>query len=585
MEPTRVRRPLRPRRQPDDVPHLRVIAPRSGHRPRRTVHRRSLPATGGERHARAQAPARARALRSDRATAACGLVQLRHTVPGSILYSSYWYRSGINRSMTENLHEIAAQAVSSEGSARVTSSSTSAATTARCSTDTATSTPAPPCSARSVGCDALRRGQGYEVINDFFSERALAARFPNRKARVITSIAMFYDLEHPGDFVADIARSLEDDGVWVSEFSYMPTMLEKSSFDTICHEHLEYYSLAVIERLFGSTASRSSVPSSTTSTEEASALREPPGHDDRHARSHGRDRASAHAGVGARAHDREPYEAFAAVHSGAQRSPGAPARATTVGSDDSRLRRVDEGEHHPPVRGHRPTLIDCAADRNPDKWGSETIGTHIPIISEEKSRALRPDYYLVLPWHFLDEFLDREVELFARAGSSSSLSPRSACSTTPQRLTRGPRAAPGWKGSGGTATRWAALARPRGDATAGRSSNRIRPPPRSSRSAALLRARTVADADFAGAAWMSPARSCCPSLLQAEGRGSWVCVDLFEAEIAAWRTIDPDARPPRRGRTALSVRRRDVGPLHLRLVLEHIGGGKDWARSPRSGAC
>ncbi len=61
-------------------------------------------------------------------------------------------------------------------------------------------------------------------------------------------------------------------------------------------------------------------------------------------------------------------------------------------------------------------LVDCAADRNPDKWGSETIGTHIPIVSEEESRKRRPDYYLVLPWHFLDEFLERESEFFARGG-------------------------------------------------------------------------------------------------------------------------------------------------------------------------
>ena len=75
--------------------------------------------------------------------------------------------------------------------------------------------------------------KGYDVVNDFYSHAALDARFPGRRARVITSIAMFYDLEQPGAFVADIARSLADDGVWVSEFSYMPTMLEKGAFDTI----------------------------------------------------------------------------------------------------------------------------------------------------------------------------------------------------------------------------------------------------------------------------------------------------------------------------------------------------------------
>ena len=131
---------------------------------------------------------------------ACGLVQLRHTVPGSTLYDAYWYRSGINRSMTENLHEIAAQAVSTIGGLR------------------------PGDLVVDIGCndgtlldgyggmssdltllgidpsDVTRYAvaKGYEVINDFFSERTLAERFPNRGARVLTSIAMFYDLEHPG---------------------------------------------------------------------------------------------------------------------------------------------------------------------------------------------------------------------------------------------------------------------------------------------------------------------------------------------------------------------------------------------------
>ena len=91
--------------------------------------------------------------------------------------------------------------------------------------------------------------KGYDVVNDFFSHAALAERYPDRRARIITSIAMFYDLERPTTFVADIAQALAPDGIWVSEFSYMPTMLTMNSFDTICHEHLEYYSLAVIERV------------------------------------------------------------------------------------------------------------------------------------------------------------------------------------------------------------------------------------------------------------------------------------------------------------------------------------------------
>jgi hypothetical protein len=63
------------------------------------------------------------------------------------------------------------------------------------------------------------------------------------------------------------------------------------------------------------------------------------------------------------------------------------------------------------------TIIDFAAERNPDKWGAKTIGTDIPIISEKESRKIKPDYYLVLPWHFKEEFVKRE-EGILREGTS-----------------------------------------------------------------------------------------------------------------------------------------------------------------------
>jgi len=93
--------------------------------------------------------------------------------------------------------------------------------------------------------------KGYDVVNDFYSAQALRARRPDQKAKAITSIAMFYDLEHPRMFVADVAEALAERGIWVIELHYLPMMLEANAFDAIVHEHLEYYSLAVIERLVG----------------------------------------------------------------------------------------------------------------------------------------------------------------------------------------------------------------------------------------------------------------------------------------------------------------------------------------------
>jgi SAM-dependent methyltransferase len=340
-------------------------------------------------------------------------------VPGSALYYSYWYRSGINRSMTENLHEIAAQAASAVGGLRPGD----LVVDVGCNDGTLLDGYADSEGVTLLGIDPsdvtrYAVAKGYDVINDFFSARVLGERFGERKARVITSIAMFYDLEEPAAFVSDIAGSLDDDGIWISEFSYMPTMLAKSSFDTICHEHLEYYSLAVIERLFGDCGLE--VVRADLNDVNGGSVRVFASHLGR------RERTGAHAAALEALRERErefelttarPYEEFArrslAVRDelrsllASLRADGSTIHiygASTKGNTILQFADIDRA------------LVDYAADRNPDKWGSETIGTHIPIISEEESRALRPDYYLVLPWHFLDEFLEREQAFFAGGG-------------------------------------------------------------------------------------------------------------------------------------------------------------------------
>jgi hypothetical protein len=83
-------------------------------------------------------------------------------------------------------------------------------------------------------------------VPDFFSSAKFESVSP-RKARVVTSIAMFYDLDSPVEFARQVASILADDGVWHFEQSYMPAMLRTNSYDTVCHEHLEYYSLGVVK--------------------------------------------------------------------------------------------------------------------------------------------------------------------------------------------------------------------------------------------------------------------------------------------------------------------------------------------------
>ncbi len=348
---------------------------------------------------------------------ACGLLQTKHTVPGSILYSSYWYRSGVNRTMIENLHGIAHGV-----EAIVPLEAGDLVVDIGCNDGTLLDGYRAK-GLRYLGFDPSDVSRyavekGYDVVNDFFSGDGLQQRRPDQKAKAITSIAMFYDLEQPRSFVADVASALAASGIWVIELHYLPQMLERNAFDAIVHEHLEYYSLAVIERLLGEEGLE--VVSAELNDINGGSIRLFIGHAGRHASTPAQTAAITELRIAEfeLALDApEPYETF---RIGVER----------VRDDLVALcrRLVDEGKtihvYGASTKGNTilqyagidHTLIAAAADRNPDKWGSETIATKIPIISEDESRAMNPDYYLALPWHFLDEFLERETDFLGRGG-------------------------------------------------------------------------------------------------------------------------------------------------------------------------
>jgi NDP-4-keto-2,6-dideoxyhexose 3-C-methyltransferase len=348
---------------------------------------------------------------------ACGLIQTRQTVPGSILYHSYWYRSGINRTMTENLHGIAQAAQSlvglSAGDLVVDIGCNDGTLLDGYTVDNISYLGYDPSDVSRYAVE-----KGYEVVNDFFSAGPFKERYADRKAKVVTSIAMFYDLEHPRDFVADVAAVLARSGVWVMELHYLPLMLETNSFDAIVHEHLEYYSLAVIERLLAEEGL--SVVDASVNGMNGGSIRLFIGH-------HGQLEQTAeqnHAVQKLRIREfelaldsPEPYEQFRQnVERIGNELRDLCKQVTSEGKTIHVYGASTKGNTILQYVGLDKSVIPYAADRNPDKWGSETIATGIPIISEEESRAMKPDYYLVLPWHFLDEFVERESEYLSGGG-------------------------------------------------------------------------------------------------------------------------------------------------------------------------
>jgi 2-polyprenyl-3-methyl-5-hydroxy-6-metoxy-1,4-benzoquinol methylase len=340
---------------------------------------------------------------------ACGLLQMEHTVPPEILYSAYWYRSGTNNTMRQHLAGIVSRAleITKIKKGKVLDIGCNDGTLLKCY----------PENFDRYGVDpsdvAQEAGEGLNVVQDLFPSEELKARADGGLFDIITSIAMFYDLEDPCSFVRSIRDSLSLEGLWIFEMSYMPQMLEMNSYDTICHEHLEYYSLAVIENIL-SSANLKIVDVELNSINGGS-IRCYATHEAtfsfKNAETQERIRAMRQNEFDLELDTDKPYRNF-------------QDKIDTHRDElNSLLRQIkQEGKtihvYGASTKGNTilqwcgidGRIIDCAAERNPDKYGARTLGTDIPIVSELESRSMKPDYYLVLPWHFKPEFLAREAE-------------------------------------------------------------------------------------------------------------------------------------------------------------------------------
>jgi SAM-dependent methyltransferase len=342
---------------------------------------------------------------------ACGLLQMRQSVPPSVLYSAYWYRSGTNNTMRAHLAEIAKTA------SEMVDAEKAAVLDIGCNDGTLLRSY--PSGFKKFGVDPSDivreiKDKDIKAVNDMFPSPELDSLLGKKKLDIVTSIAMFYDLEDPVAFAREIERYLAPEGIWIVEMSYMPKMLEMNSYDTICHEHLEYYSLAVLEKIM-ERASLKVVRAEQNEINGGSircyvAKKDSIAHIDPSWR-------NEIAMLRQKEFDLEldtdkPYQHFQDrinVHRDKLlsllkklRSEGKKIHiygASTKGNTILQWCGIDN------------RIVEYAAERNPDKFGARTIGTDIPIISEDESRKMKPDYYLVLPWHFADEFIKRESKM------------------------------------------------------------------------------------------------------------------------------------------------------------------------------
>jgi SAM-dependent methyltransferase len=347
---------------------------------------------------------------------ACGLLQLAHSIPPEILYANYWYRSGTNDTMRRHLAEIVASALS------IVAPSQHRVLDIGCNDGTLLGH-VPPAFER-WGVDpsdiAATIPAPVKVINTVFPSDKATHALRGLTFDLVTSVAMFYDLEDPVGFARNINGLLADEGVWVLEMSYMPLMLAMNSFDTVCHEHLEYYSLSVLNtimsraglRIFQVSLNWINGGSIRCYVCKADCFR----YDTTEARDLIR-RLQVNE-FDMQLDTSVPYVAFQLrIEALRTEMTALLARLHADGRSIHVYGASTKGNVLLQWYGIDSYKIPFAADRNPDKAGAITLGTGIRIIDEAESRAMRPDCYLVLPWHFKKEFLLRERDAIM-AGTS-----------------------------------------------------------------------------------------------------------------------------------------------------------------------
>jgi hypothetical protein len=347
------------------------------------------------------------------AKSGCGLVQLGHSYPlGEMYGENYGYRSGLNRSMVEHLKkklgELTKGVTLSPGDVVLDIGS-----------NDGTLLSFYPQSVRRIGIDPSAEKfrkyypPGIELVVDFFSADAFQKIAPGKRAKIVTSIAMFYDLEDPLSFMTQVRDVLADDGIWHLEQSYLPLMLQRNAYDTACHEHLEYYALRQIKWMadrcdlqildiqtndinggsFAITiARRGSVKANSAVVEKMT-----------------KDEAVFDTLV--------PYEEFRErIETQKKRLLDLLSKLRSEGKKVFGYGASTKGNVVLQYCGLTPREIPYIAEVNPDKFGAYTPGSKIPIISEAQAKAMKPDVFLVLPWHFKQNFLEREAQYLREGG-------------------------------------------------------------------------------------------------------------------------------------------------------------------------
>jgi len=336
----------------------------------------------------------------------CTLIQLSHIAPQELMYKRfYWYKSGVTKTMRDGLKEL-------YNSTLKHINLTSKDVILDIGANDGTLLKNYKNKYITIGCEpaknlirSLKKNCKY-VINNFWSHKNLfkiIKKYKLRKPKLITAIGMFYDLENPNKFIRDAADSLHDEGIFVAQLMCLKSMIEKNDIGNICHEHIEFYSLNSLKYLFENNGL------------EIFKIEE----------------NNINGGS---------YRIFCRkFKNGSIRLKNeninlmmkkfikrVKFNKKIMINFIKKQKKQNKNIYLYGASTKGNTLlqyynlnfktIPFAAERSPEKWNKYTVGTGIKIISEKSARKLNPDYFLVTPWGFINEFIRRESNWLKKGG-------------------------------------------------------------------------------------------------------------------------------------------------------------------------
>lgn len=345
----------------------------------------------------------------------CSLVQLKQSYnPTSMYGMNYGYKSSLNRSMLTHLFQKV------RWLEKLTNAESGDVVLDIGSNDGSMLSMYNP-KFKLIGMDptGVKFKNSYRsditLVPDFFSAKTFQQHFPEKKPMIITSIAMLYDLEDPVQFFKEVASILHPNGVWHIEQSYLPLMLSENAYDTVCHEHIEYYGLKQIQIM--ATLANLKIINVDLNRVNGGSFHVTMTHASNSSKTENVPTWISRMEAENNLSNLSTYTTFKEnVESSAREIKKLLQDLKEQGKKVFGYGASTKGNVLLQYCGLTKEEIPMFAEVNPDKFGCVTPGTNIPIVSEDEARSHNPDYFIVLPWHFRDNIIGREKEYLMNGG-------------------------------------------------------------------------------------------------------------------------------------------------------------------------